>query len=93
MERKSISKRQILWSLWPELIPASKPKSIKAKQRIRKHRYSKEFLAKIQKAYLRGCSFDKICKKYDIPVGSIGYVIRKIKPHRPKVRKVVIYFD
>lgn len=92
-KRKSISKRQILWSLWPELIPAPKPKPVKAKQRSRKHRYSKEFLAKIQKAYLSGCSFDTICKKYNIPVGSIGYVIKKIKPYQPKVKKVVIYFD
>ena len=92
-KRKTISKRQILWSLWPDLRPAPKPKPIKAKQRTRKHHYSKEFLAKIQKDYLSGCSFDKLCKKYDIPIGSIGYVIKKIKPYQPKVKKVIIYFD
>lgn len=66
--------KNLIKDIWPNgYIP--KPKR---KDRRKAHmKYSKPFLSKVKKAIRSGLTYDQIGRKFNIPFGSLGYVINK----------------
>lgn len=75
----SITLDKILKYLFPELNPEPEPiklpKEVHKKKRIRRT-YSPSFKRKIRKELSNGLTWDDIVKKYDIPMGSIGHILK-----------------
>ena len=67
--------KDLINDIWPNgYVP--KPKRIDKRKDGRK-RYSKAYLKEIKKAIRSGLTYDQIGKKFNIPFGSLGYVINK----------------
>lgn len=73
----SITLDKVLKYLFPELNPEPEPiaKEVHKKKRIRRT-YSPAFKRKIRKELSNGLTWDDVVKKYDIPIGSVGHILK-----------------
>lgn len=81
-KRKSITSDKLFSQLFPNLYSwepykALRTKAIIPKKRV-KRKYTKAFINKV-KEEANYKTWDELCKAYNIPMGSIGYLLKKGK--------------